>query len=74
MIIFKHYIATRSTGACISVTDATIHRQLMCQDMPIPAEGFSAAPAGVESQSAALMVKTTAGQRISAAERNLNWQ
>jgi hypothetical protein len=51
-----------------------MHRQLMCQDMSIPAEGFSAAPAGVESQSAALMVKTTAGQRISAAKRNLNWQ
>jgi hypothetical protein len=46
----------------------------MCQHMPIPAERFSAAPAEVESQSAALMVKTTAGQRISAAERDLNCQ
>jgi hypothetical protein len=46
----------------------------MCQAMPIPVERFSAAPAGVESQSAALMVKTTAGQRISAAEKDLNWQ
>jgi hypothetical protein len=51
-----------------------MNRQLMCQDMPMPAECFSAAPAGVESQSAALMVKTTAGQGISAAERDLNWQ
>jgi hypothetical protein len=47
---------------------------MMRQHMPIPAARSSASPAEVESQSAALMVKTTAGQRISAAERDLNWQ
>jgi hypothetical protein len=44
------------------------------QHTPVPAERFSATPAEVESQSAALMVKTTAGQRISATGRDPNWQ
>jgi hypothetical protein len=45
----------------------------MRQHMPIPAARSSAAPAEVESQSAALMVKTTTDQRLSAAGRELNW-